>query len=188
MTITSPILRTVARFAVPLTLAMSLVIFYQGHNLPGGGFIAGVLGAVAGAMYLMAFGVEKAARFKWWKMSVVGLLIAVAKGTASLLTGDGFMNHTAYHLPLWLPEIAAASAAEFSVGALSAHTLTSSRDSSTTSQCDSLSVPTKAPSELEGSRAHDDYSFSLEGPQAGSRLGSNSGDATERVGDARTMA
>ena len=65
VTIASPILRTVARFAAPLTLVVSLVIFYQGHSAPGGGFIAGVLGAAAGAMYLMAFGVEKAASFKW---------------------------------------------------------------------------------------------------------------------------
>ena len=100
MTIASPILRTVARFAVPLTLVVSLVIFYQGHSAPGGGFVAGVLGAAAGAMYLMAFGVEKAASFKWWRMSVVGLLISVGKGTVSLLMGDGFMNHTAYHVPV----------------------------------------------------------------------------------------
>ena len=56
----SPILRTVARIAVPITVLVSLVIFYQGHNLPGGGFIAGVLVAAAGAMHLLAFGIEKA--------------------------------------------------------------------------------------------------------------------------------
>jgi multisubunit Na+/H+ antiporter MnhB subunit len=100
MTIASPILRTVARFAVPLTLAVSVVIFMQGHNAPGGGFIAGVLGAAAGAMYLMAFGLEKAAHFKWWKVSVVGLLISVGKGASSFFMGEGFMNHTAYHLPI----------------------------------------------------------------------------------------
>ena len=97
MTIASPILRTVARFAVPLTLVVSLVIFYQGHSAPGGGFVAGVLGAAAGAMYLMAFGVEKAASFKWWRMSVVGLLISVGKGT--VFAPDGRRVHESHRLP-----------------------------------------------------------------------------------------
>jgi len=72
MTGDTPILRTVARFAVPLTAGVSVIIFLQGHNLPGGGFIAGVMAAGAGAMYLLAFGVAKAARIRWWKVSVVG--------------------------------------------------------------------------------------------------------------------
>ena len=62
---TSPVLRTVARMAVPLTVVVSIIIFFQGHNMPGGGFIAGVLVAAAGAMYLLAFGADKAKRISW---------------------------------------------------------------------------------------------------------------------------
>ncbi len=98
MTLGSPILRTVARFAVPISLLVSLIIFFQGHNLPGGGFIAGVLATAAGAIYLLAFGVERAARINWWKFAVVGLMIALATGTVSALLGYGFMNHTVWHL------------------------------------------------------------------------------------------
>jgi multicomponent Na+:H+ antiporter subunit B len=36
-----PILRTVSRFAVPLTVWVSIVIFMQGHNMPGGGSAGG---------------------------------------------------------------------------------------------------------------------------------------------------
>ena len=102
MTAGSPVLRTVARFAVPLTLLVSLVIFFQGHNLPGGGFIAGVLAAAAGAMYLMAFGIQGAAQYAWWKLSILGLLVALTTGTVSLVLGSGFMNHTVWdlHLPV----------------------------------------------------------------------------------------
>lgn len=94
----SPILRTVARIAVPITVLVSLVIFYQGHNLPGGGFIAGVLVAAAGAMHLLAFGIEKARRRAWWKCSVVGLLLAILTGVWPMLSGQTFMDHTVWHI------------------------------------------------------------------------------------------
>jgi multisubunit Na+/H+ antiporter MnhB subunit len=100
MTGDSPILRTVARAAVPLTVGVSVVIFFQGHNLPGGGFIGGVMGAAAGAMYLLAFGAERAARFSWWKVSVVGMLVALLTGTGALLAGRAFMDHTVWHFHL----------------------------------------------------------------------------------------
>lgn len=89
----SPILRTVTRFAVPLTILVSFVIFQQGHNLPGGGFIAGVLAAAAGAMYLLAFGVRSAARVPWWRISITGLLCSLMSGTVPFLRGWTFMDH-----------------------------------------------------------------------------------------------
>lgn len=98
MTVSSPILRTVARFALPLSLVVSAIIFMQGHNLPGGGFIAGVLGAAGAAIYLLAFGVERAARIQWWKFAVVGLCISLLTGTVPALLGYGFMNHTIWHI------------------------------------------------------------------------------------------
>jgi multisubunit Na+/H+ antiporter MnhB subunit len=95
-----PILRTVARIAVPLTVWVSLVIFLQGHNLPGGGFIAGVMAAAAGAMYLLAFGPARAARFAWWKVSVFGLLVAVTTGAVPFLLGRAYMQHAIWHFDL----------------------------------------------------------------------------------------
>jgi len=100
MTGDTPILRTVARFAVPLTVWVSIIIFLQGHNLPGGGFIAGVMAAAAGAMYLLAFGVTKASRIPWWKVSVVGLLISVLTGAGALLVGRSYMDHDIWHFYL----------------------------------------------------------------------------------------
>jgi multisubunit Na+/H+ antiporter MnhB subunit len=100
--ISSPVLRTVARFAVPITVILSLVIFWQGHNLPGGGFIAGVMAASAGAMHLLAFGLDRLARVAWWRVSVVGLLIAVATGFVPFARGYAYMDHGVLdlHLPL----------------------------------------------------------------------------------------
>jgi multisubunit Na+/H+ antiporter MnhB subunit len=104
MTHSSPILRTIARYAVPFTLLVAVRIFFQGHDLPGGGFIAGVLLAAAGAMYMLAFGIARVARVAWWRVGVAGLLISVLTGTVPFLRGYAFMDNTilhlgSYHLP-----------------------------------------------------------------------------------------
>ena len=95
----SPVLRTVARFAVPITVVVSIVIFFQGHNMPGGGFIAGVQLAAAGAMYLLVFGTARARQIAWWKFSVVGLLISLLTGAVPMAFGSAFMDHTVWELP-----------------------------------------------------------------------------------------
>lgn len=104
MTQLSPILRVVCRFTVPFTLLVAMRIFWQGHDLPGGGFIAGVLLAAAGAMALLAFGTGWAERPRWWKLSVVGLLVSVSNGVVPLLQGKAFMDNTFFNAgPLHLP-------------------------------------------------------------------------------------
>lgn len=100
----SPIMRVITYFAVPFTLLVAARIFFQGHDNPGGGFIAGVLLAAAGAMYALTFGVRRAAGISWWRLSVVGLLISVMTGTAPFLRGYAYMDNTilhfgSFHLP-----------------------------------------------------------------------------------------
>jgi multisubunit Na+/H+ antiporter MnhB subunit len=98
MTQNSPIVRVIARFAVPLSLLVAVRIFLQGHDEPGGGFIAGVLLAAAGAMYMIAFGTQRAARVPWWRIGVLGLLVSVATGTVPLLRGEAYMDNKVIHL------------------------------------------------------------------------------------------
>ncbi len=81
----SPILATVARLAVPLTLFVSLIIFFQGHNKPGGGFIAGVLAAAAGAVALLAFGLDRSMSFKWWCVPALALPILPVSGPSAVV-------------------------------------------------------------------------------------------------------
>ena len=104
MTRQSPIVRVIARFAVPLSLLVAVRIFLQGHDEPGGGFIAGVLLAAAGAMYMIAFGTRHAARIPWWRIGIVGLLVSVLTGTVPLVRGEAYMDNKilhlgSYHLP-----------------------------------------------------------------------------------------
>jgi len=94
----SPILRVVAYFAIPVSVVIAVRIFLQGHDEPGGGFIAGVLLVAAGAIYMMAFGTERVERFPWWRLSVVGLLISLLTGTVPMFFGRAFMDHAILHL------------------------------------------------------------------------------------------
>jgi multisubunit Na+/H+ antiporter MnhB subunit len=87
----------IARFAVPLTVLVAARIFFQGHDLPGGGFIAGVLLAAAGAMRLLAFGTQRALAVPWWRIAVLGLLLSLLTGTVPLLRGKAFMDHVILH-------------------------------------------------------------------------------------------
>ncbi|MFB6188794.1 MAG: MnhB domain-containing protein [Halapricum sp.] len=55
---TTVIARTVARIVVPIILLTAVSLFFQGHNAPGGGFIAGVLTAAAFALIYIIYGLD----------------------------------------------------------------------------------------------------------------------------------
>ena len=104
MTEGSPIMRAIARFAVPLSVLVAGQFFLQGHDNPGGGFVAGVLLAAAGAIRLIAFGLGRAAAIPWWRVAVVGLLVSVTTGAVPFFRGHPYMDNTilhlgSYHLP-----------------------------------------------------------------------------------------
>jgi multicomponent Na+:H+ antiporter subunit B len=56
--VTTVITRTTARVVVPIILLVSVSLFLQGHNLPGGGFIGGVLTVTAFALLYIAYGLD----------------------------------------------------------------------------------------------------------------------------------
>lgn len=53
----SVILRTATRALLPVVLLLSIVVLFQGHNKPGGGFIAGLMVGSCVAFHGIAFGV-----------------------------------------------------------------------------------------------------------------------------------
>lgn len=52
------IARTVVRTVVPIIILTAISLVLQGHNLPGGGFIGGVLTAIALALVYITYGSE----------------------------------------------------------------------------------------------------------------------------------
>ncbi|MEM1165825.1 MAG: Na+/H+ antiporter subunit B [Planctomycetota bacterium] len=91
----SVILRTATKLLLPLLIVFSMVLLMRGHNLPGGGFVAGLVTASAFALHAIAFGPD--ATRKLLRLDVLtyiagGLAIGLASGVFALLVGDPFMQ------------------------------------------------------------------------------------------------
>ncbi len=100
----SLILRTAARFLMPLLLTFSIFMLLRGHDQPGGGFIAGLIAAMAFALYVFAFDVpttRRILRVDPRGMLGWGLLIAALSGVISAMLGQPFF--TSQWWPIQLP-------------------------------------------------------------------------------------
>jgi len=89
------ILQIIARPALALMLLMAAYIFLRGHNLPGGGFIAGLVAALALLLQYLANGqhwVRARKTIDFAKMIGLGLLCATLTGLASWLFGYPFLT------------------------------------------------------------------------------------------------
>ncbi len=88
-------LRMMMQPMLPLALAVSVYIFLRGHNLPGGGFIAGLVAAVAIVLQYLAAGIDHAqarVRVDFARVLGAGLLIATLTGIASWFFGAPFLT------------------------------------------------------------------------------------------------
>lgn len=96
----SLILRTAAKFLLPLLLLFSIFVLLRGHNEPGGGFIAGLIAAVAFSLYLFAFDVARTRSLMGIDPRILlglGLLIATLSGIPAVFLGEAFFTS------IWLP-------------------------------------------------------------------------------------
>ena len=92
---TSSILKTAARFLMPLLLLFALFILMRGHNQPGGGFVGGLVVAASFILYSIAFGVHAGRRALLVdpsRLLGVGLLVALGSGVPALFGGRSFMS------------------------------------------------------------------------------------------------
>jgi multicomponent Na+:H+ antiporter subunit A len=79
-----------------LLFAASVVILWRGHDQPGGGFIGGLVAALAFAVLSLARGPAAAARtLRVSPIGLVGagLLLAVAGGLPGMLGGEPYLTH-----------------------------------------------------------------------------------------------
>jgi multicomponent K+:H+ antiporter subunit A len=118
------LLRVAASVVLPVALVVAVYIFMRGHNMPGGGFIAGLVTAVAIVLQYMAMGQRRTEtllsahggrRFVRW--AGAGLAIAGLTGAGAFAFGRPFLTsaHGHPHVPL-LGELPLASAALFDLG------------------------------------------------------------------------
>ena len=117
-------LRITASWVLPIALVVSLYIFLRGHNLPGGGFIAGLITSMALVIQYIALGQDQAEqllRAKSGRLYEIwigfGLMFAGLTGVAAWYWDRPFL--TSAHIfvePALLGKMHLASAAAFDVG------------------------------------------------------------------------
>lgn len=99
----SLILRTAARYLLPLLLLFSIFLLVRGHHEPGGGFIGGLIAGTAIALCALAFDVSSARRIVLiapQQLMGAGLTIAALSGLAGVAAGRPFLTSVWGKLPL----------------------------------------------------------------------------------------
>jgi len=118
------LLRVAAGVVLPLALVFTVYIFMRGHNMPGGGFIAGLITAVALVLQFMSLGQQRAEWLlrgqggrKFVKWIGAGLGTAGLTGIGAFVWGRPFLTsaHGYPQVPV-LGELPLASAALFDLG------------------------------------------------------------------------
>ena len=101
---TSRILRLAARVLSPLLAALAVLLMLRGHNEPGGGFIGGLV--LAMALLLPAFVEQDTPRLNLWvdpqQLIGLGWLLALLAAVAGPLAGAGFFQ-AVWGGSIWLP-------------------------------------------------------------------------------------
>jgi multicomponent K+:H+ antiporter subunit A len=116
-----PLLMVMAtRFLLPVAMMIGVFLYFRGHNLPGGGFVAGLVFAIATVMQYMASGLgwtEARQRIEYHALIAAGVLVAAAAGVGSWLFGAPFLSSSYTYVNLWpLEEFELATAAIFDLG------------------------------------------------------------------------
>lgn len=110
----------ISQALLPLALMVSFYIFLRGHNLPGGGFIAGLITSIAIIQQYIARGygwLQDRLRVNYLTLIGSGLIIAFLTGVGSFLWNQPFLKswHDYVHIP-FIGEIELASAMAFDLG------------------------------------------------------------------------
>ncbi|PSQ31133.1 sodium:proton antiporter [Halobacteriales archaeon QS_9_67_15] len=119
-----------------MILVTAIALLLQGHNLPGGGFIAGVLTVTAFALVYIIYGLDyletelldrtPAVRYEtesgivreYGRVFASGLAVAAGSGVAAMVLGYPFLTQAVAfleHLPVY-GELEVASALVFDLG------------------------------------------------------------------------
>ena len=87
--------RVFIRLIVIVVVTFSFYIFFSGHNEPGGGFIGGLMTAIAILSLYLVFGlqtIKKALPFNYTYFMGAGLLLGGLTGVISMLAGDQYLK------------------------------------------------------------------------------------------------
>ena len=88
-------LRGLERFLTPILLVLTLFMLYRGHDLPGGGFIAGLIAAAAFELRILSRGPERVRKElgKFLQPGIgIGLLLAICTAIGGIFAGGFFQG------------------------------------------------------------------------------------------------
>ncbi len=108
------------RLLLPIAFVVALHLFLRGHDAPGGGFVAGLVVAIAFLTQYVVLGtawIESRIHLRtpWW--IATGLLLVVATGAGAIFFGHPFLTtHTAHVAMPWGGEAHWPSALLFDAG------------------------------------------------------------------------
>jgi len=91
----SIILAVAMRYMLPLLLLLAVYLLLHGHNVPGGGFIGGLVASAAFSLYTLANGAEEARKILMIDprtLMGVGLFALLASGVCGLLLEEPFLT------------------------------------------------------------------------------------------------
>jgi multicomponent K+:H+ antiporter subunit A len=90
-------LQVMSRPLLPMALLVSLYLLLRGHNLPGGGFIGGLVTATAIVVQYLAWGtawVDQRLTVRYLAVAASGIAIAAVTGLAAIGVGAPFLTST----------------------------------------------------------------------------------------------
>ncbi len=89
-----------------LLIVASVVILWRGHDQPGGGFVGGLVAALAFAVFALARGVRSAEnrlRARPTTLVATGLLLAIVSGLPGMIGGGPFLSQLWWEPPAGVP-------------------------------------------------------------------------------------
>ena len=98
----SLLLDQVVRGVLPMLLVFAAFLLLQGHDAPGGGFVAGLVTTAAAVLAALAFGVAEARRTIVpiaRPLPRIGLVVAAGSGLVAVARGDAFLTHASLAIP-----------------------------------------------------------------------------------------
>ena len=100
---TSLLLKAATRLLMPLLILFAVFELWRGHNAPGGGFVAGLVVAMAVVLHVLSFGIPASRRVivvDPGRLLGIGLLVALVSGLPALAQGRPFMSAVWGTLPI----------------------------------------------------------------------------------------
>ncbi len=94
------ILSKAVTLLLPVFVLFSVYVFFRGHALPGGGFIAALIASIGFILHMMSYGVDKTEKkynINAFALIGSGLLCSFSATILPLIAGHHFLEG------LWLP-------------------------------------------------------------------------------------